>query len=135
MPHVNYIDWHTHPFRAERWLAIWRPALDRALAFGATRCYLTRSEEDPFHFRQVSFWEDADDFERYWASNEITAIREEAHNYFNKPLYPHWARLVAEVTPGLETAPTAGDDEAGVGEDAGDAEEQSTAKAEAEAAS
>jgi len=33
--HVNYVEWHIHPFRAERWFEIWRPALDRALAFGA----------------------------------------------------------------------------------------------------
>ena len=33
---VNYIDWHIAPFRADRWLDIWDPALDRALAFGAT---------------------------------------------------------------------------------------------------
>jgi hypothetical protein len=35
---LNYIDWHIHPFRADRWLEIWRPALDRALAFGAKSC-------------------------------------------------------------------------------------------------
>jgi hypothetical protein len=62
MPHVNYIDWHTHPFRAERWLEVWRPALDRALAFGASSCVLTRSIDDPLHFRQISTWESRDDF-------------------------------------------------------------------------
>ena len=31
MPDVNYIDWHVHPFRADRWLEVWRPALDRAI--------------------------------------------------------------------------------------------------------
>ena len=35
MPDVDYIDWHVHPFRADRWLEVWRPALDRAMAFGA----------------------------------------------------------------------------------------------------
>ena len=25
MPDVNYIDWHLHPFRAERWYEIWEP--------------------------------------------------------------------------------------------------------------
>ena len=61
MAHVNYIDWHTHPFRAERWLEVWRPALDRALAFGATVCYLTRSIDDPLHFRQISILVGAED--------------------------------------------------------------------------
>ena len=37
MADLNYIEWHIHPFRADRWLEIWRPALDRALAFVAKR--------------------------------------------------------------------------------------------------
>ena len=71
MADLNYIDWHVHPFRAERWLEIWRPALDRALAFGAKSCYLTRDVDDPLHFRQVTVWDDHADFERYWYSDEI----------------------------------------------------------------
>src|SRR5581483_10352854 len=90
MSDVNYIDWHVHPFRAERWLEIWRPALDRAMAFGARSCILSRDIDDPLHFRQVSVWDDHEDFERYWYSDEISALREEALNYFNKPLLPSW---------------------------------------------
>jgi hypothetical protein len=95
MAHVNYIDWHIHPFRAERWLEVWRPALDRALAFGASVCYLTRSIDDPLHFRQISIWEETEDFERYWASDEITALREAVLNYFNKPLLSAWHSITA----------------------------------------
>ena len=71
MTSVNYVDWRIHPFRADRWLEIWEPALDRALAFGATICFLTRDVEDPLHFRQVSVWESREDFERYWFSDEL----------------------------------------------------------------
>ncbi len=78
MADLNYIDWHIHPFRADRWLEIWRPALDRALAFGAKACYLTRDADDPLHFRQVTAWDDHADFERYWYSDEIAALRESA---------------------------------------------------------
>jgi heme-degrading monooxygenase HmoA len=97
MAHVNYIDWHTHPFRADRWLEAWRPALDRALAFGASSCYLTRSIDDPLMFRQVSVWDSKDDFENYWGSDEITALRGEALNYFNKPLLPEWHSITVEA--------------------------------------
>jgi hypothetical protein len=104
MAHLNYIDWHTNPFRAERCLEVWLPALDRALAFGATSCYLTRDIDDPLHFRQVSVWEDKEDFERYWASDEISAMREAAFGYFNKPLLPSWHSLTAEAHAGVEAA-------------------------------
>ena len=95
--HVNTIDWHITPFRADRWFEIWRPALDRALAHGARACYLTRAEDNPLHFRQVSVWEDRTDFDNYWASDEVAALRESALNYFHKPLLPTWHALVAEA--------------------------------------
>ena len=28
--HVNNIDWHVTPFRADKWFEIWHPALDRS---------------------------------------------------------------------------------------------------------
>jgi hypothetical protein len=80
--HVNYVEWHIHPFRAERWFEIWRPALDRALAFGASSCYLTRNGEDPLHFRQVTAWERREDFA-----------------YYNKPLLPVWHSVVIDASP------------------------------------
>jgi hypothetical protein len=99
MSHVNYIDWRIHPFRADRWFEIWEPALDRALAFGATTCFLTRDLDDPLHFRQVSVWENHEDFERYWFSDELVDLREAALNYYNKPLSPNWHSLTAERSP------------------------------------
>jgi quinol monooxygenase YgiN len=96
--HVNYIDWRIHPFRADRWYEIWRPALDRALAFGASSCYLSRDAEDPLHFRQVSTWEDREDFDRYWYSDEISALRSAALDYFNKPVLPSWHSVVADAS-------------------------------------
>ena len=97
--YVNFIEWHTHPFRSDRWYEAWSPALDRALSFGASASYLTRNIDDPLHFRQVSFWERKEDFERFWASDEITALRELALNYFNKPVLPVWHNLVADTAP------------------------------------
>lgn len=95
--HVNNIDWHITPFRGERWLEIWRPALDRALAAGASACYLTRDIDDPLHFRQVSVWADKDDFENYWGSDELSALRQAALSYYHKPVLPTWHSLVAEA--------------------------------------
>jgi len=99
MPDLNYIDWHVHPFRADRWLEIWRPALDRAMAFGARSCVLSRNIDDPLHFRQITVWDDHEDFERYWYSDEIETLREEALNYYNKPLLPIWHTTTFDSSP------------------------------------
>ena len=98
--HVNYIEWRVHPFRAPRWLEAWQPAIERAAAFGARACYLTRNVDDPLHFRQVSIWDDQADFDRYWASDEIAAMREAGLNYYNKPIVWVWHSLTAEAVPG-----------------------------------
>jgi len=92
---VNYIDWHVVPFRADRWFGIWHPAMKRALSYGALSCYLVRSEEDRLHFRQVSVWESRGDFERYWASDELSALRQAAMTYYHKPVLNTWHTLVA----------------------------------------
>jgi heme-degrading monooxygenase HmoA len=94
MAEVCYIDWHVTPFRADRFLEIWRPAASKALAFGATSWSLTRNTDDPLHVRQIAVWESRDDFERYWYSDEIAAAREEAMNYYGKPVLPVWHLLV-----------------------------------------
>ena len=95
---VNVIDWHVTPFRRNRFLEIWLPALDRALAFGATASFLTRAEEDPLHLRQISVWGSRADFDSYWASDEISALREEAMPYYQKPVYPTWHTLLADAS-------------------------------------
>ena len=105
--HVNYIEWRIHPFRANQWLEVWAPAIERAAAFGSRACYLTRNIDDPLHFRQTSIWDDTDDFERYWASDEISALREEALNHYNKPIVSVWHSLTAEVVPGAPRAAAA----------------------------
>jgi heme-degrading monooxygenase HmoA len=104
MTYVNYIDWHTTPFRTDRFFEIWRPALDRALAFGASTSYMTRNIDDPLHLRQVSVWDDKADFERYWASDEVAAMRQEAMSYFTKPLLPNWHSLSADAGPSQQAS-------------------------------
>jgi hypothetical protein len=95
MAEVSVIDWHVHPFRAERWLEAWEPAAARALAFGASSWSLVRSKEDPLHFRQTAVWKDRTDFDRYWFSEELTRAREQVMNLYNKPLNADWYTLLA----------------------------------------
>ncbi len=94
MAEVNTIEWHVTPMRADRWYALWRPAVERATAYGATSCTLTRAEDDHLHFRQTTVWEDRADFERYWSSDEVARAREEAHDLYAKPVLPAWHVLL-----------------------------------------
>jgi hypothetical protein len=91
---VCYIEWHVNPFRADRFLEVWEPAAARALAFGARKWALTRNIEDPLHIRQASVWESREDFERYWYSDEIAALREQVINWHGMPVLPVWHSVV-----------------------------------------
>jgi hypothetical protein len=92
---ATVIDWHVHPFRADRWLAGWLPAAERAMSFGARGWTITRSKEDPLLFRQTIFWDDTDSFDNYWASDEVSAARQEVLSFYNKPLLPIWHSVAA----------------------------------------
>ena len=95
MAEVNVVNWHINPGRADRWYAIWMPALERAPSFGATSFTLTRSEEDHLLFVQTTTWESRGDFDRFWSSDEVGEAREAAMNMYNKPVYPVWHVLIA----------------------------------------
>ena len=94
---VHYIEWHVTPFRRDRFLETWRPALDRALAYGARSAFLSRNEDDPLHIRQVTMWESRADHERWWFSDELSSLRQAALSYYHKPLDTHWHALVADA--------------------------------------
>ena len=100
MPDVNYIDWHVHPVPGGSLAGGLAPgARPRARLRRHGPAYLTRNIDDPLHFRQVSVWDDHADFERYWYSDEIAALREEALNYYNKPLLPTWHTTTFDASP------------------------------------
>jgi heme-degrading monooxygenase HmoA len=94
---VHYVEWHITPFRRDRFLEVWRPALDRALAYGAKAAFLTRSEDDTLHLRQTTVWDSRADQERWRFSDELSALRQEALAYYHKPVEQHWHAQVADA--------------------------------------
>ncbi len=95
MNELNFLDFHVTPMRAERFFEIWEPAAARSLSFGAKSWKISRSVDDPLLFRQETVWDKRADFERYWFSEELDKKRQEAINYYGKPLLPEWHQLVA----------------------------------------
>jgi heme-degrading monooxygenase HmoA len=94
---VHYIEWHVTPFRRDAFLEVWEPALERALAYGAKGSFLTRNEDDPLHIRQVTFWDNRADQQRWWFSDELSHLRQNALKYFHKPVEQHWHAHIAEA--------------------------------------
>jgi hypothetical protein len=84
------INWITNPFRAEKFLAIWLPAAEAVLDYGATGWSLIRSSDDPQHFVQLALFAKKVDFERYWYSTEVADYRVQATGLFQVPIQPVW---------------------------------------------
>jgi len=90
MAYISELSWHVTPFRAQRWIDLWEPAAAMATEYGAVNWQIYRSTEDPLLFRQVITWNDKADFESYWFSEEVSAIREQIIDMYDKPLLPLW---------------------------------------------
>jgi quinol monooxygenase YgiN len=88
------VDFHTTPFRAERFFERYKPAIARVLAYGASGYLFYRSEDDPQHFVHLSFWEDRSAFDRYWFSTEMQEVRQKVAGLYAQPLLVHWNAVV-----------------------------------------
>ena len=80
--------WAINPFRGDAFEALWTPAAEAALDFGATYWALLRSQEGMLDFTQHAHFPTKDHWDRYWYSEEIAAVRVEAAGYYQVPLLP-----------------------------------------------
>ena len=88
------LDYIVTPFRAQRFVDLYRPAIARPRAYGASGYLFYRSEEDSDHFVHMSFWEDRADFERWWFSREMQEIRMAVSGLHGQPLLPKWSTIL-----------------------------------------
>ena len=95
MLYVCRLDWHIAPFRGDRWLDAWEPMVEKCTAYGAKSWSLTRALDDRLYFQQTMVWEDKEDFERYWYSQEVAEAREAVIGWYDIPLLPTWHTLLA----------------------------------------
>jgi hypothetical protein len=84
------LDYIVTPFRAQRFVDLYRPAITRPLSYGATGYLFYRSEDDSDHFVHMSFWEDRAGFDRWWFSREMVDVRAATVGLYDQPLLPHW---------------------------------------------
>jgi quinol monooxygenase YgiN len=91
------IDFQATPFRAERFLEGYSPAIARVLVYGAKGYVFFRSEDDPDHFTHISYWDDRADFERWWFSEEMRTVRRQIAGLHSQPVLPHWQLVLARA--------------------------------------
>jgi hypothetical protein len=100
------IVWHANPFRGDKFAALWAPAAEAALDYGASYWAFLRSKEGGLDFRQHAIFESKGDFERYWYSEEIAQARVEGSGLYQVPLLPEFHEIVGSGVAGAP-APSA----------------------------
>jgi heme-degrading monooxygenase HmoA len=88
------LDYVVTPFRAQRFVDLFRPAIARPRTYGASGYLFYRSEEDSDHFVHMSFWEDRADFDRWWFSREMQEVRVAVAGLHGQPVLPHWHTII-----------------------------------------
>jgi quinol monooxygenase YgiN len=91
------LDYIVTPFRAQRFVDRYRPAIARPRTYGATGYLFYRSEADSAHFVHLIFWEDRSGFDRWWFSREMQAIREAIAGLHGQPMLPHWHTVLEQA--------------------------------------
>ena len=88
------LDYVVTPFRAQRFVDLYRPAIARPRTYGATGYLFYRSEDDSSTSSHMSFWEDRAGFDRWWYSREMQDVRVAVAGLHGQPVLPHWHTVV-----------------------------------------
>ena len=90
------LDYVVTPFRAQKFVDLYRPAIKRPLSYGATGYLFIRNEDDPDHFVHMSYWEDRAGFQRWWFSQEMQDVRAAVSGFHGQPVLPKWNTILEQ---------------------------------------
>ncbi len=88
------LDFVVTPFRAQRFVDRYYPAIRRPLSYGATGYVFYRNEDDSAHFVHMIYWEDRAGFQRWWLSQEMQDIRVAVSGLHGQPVLPVWNTVI-----------------------------------------
>jgi heme-degrading monooxygenase HmoA len=88
------LDYMVTPFRAQKFVDLYRPAIKRPLSYGASGYLFYRNEDDADHFVHLIFWEDRAGFHQWWFSREMQEIRVAVSGLHGQPLLPKWNTIL-----------------------------------------
>jgi len=93
---VVHIIWYATGFRAEVMEEDLAKIAPIALRYGATHYSVHRNRDDRYRFLQTATFERADDWYRYWMSQEFIDFRVLHSSCYQVPLIYSWNDLVAD---------------------------------------
>ena len=109
MAGVIHIDWYATVLRQETFAADVASVAPLALRYGATQYAVHRSNDDRYNIRQMIWFEDKQDWYRYWDGPEMIEFRRRNLSHYQVPISYIWHEEIAAGALGpevpLEPAP------------------------------
>lgn len=88
------IAWNLTPFRSDEFVEKLTPYAERVINYGATGFLLIRQADDELVVKQYAWFENKQDWERYWYSELMQKCRAELHGHFAVPVTYSWQEVV-----------------------------------------
>jgi hypothetical protein len=95
MAGVVHIAWYATVLRQETFAASVAQASKLSLRYGATRYAVHRSLDDRYKILQMTWFEDKDDWYRYWEGPEMTEFRARNLGRYQIPITYVWYEELA----------------------------------------
>jgi hypothetical protein len=107
MAGVVHVDWYATILRQERFAIEVADVAPLALRYGATGYAVHRSRDDRYRIRQMAWFENRQDWYRYWDGVEMLEFRRRNTGHYQIPIaYVWYDELVAgALGPEVEAEP------------------------------
>ena len=104
---VMQIQWYATVFRHESFAQKVVAAAPLALRYGATRYAVQQSRDDRYRITQMTWFENKDDWYRYWDGPEMLEFRRRNTGHYQIPIVYVWHDELAagELGPGVQEIP------------------------------
>ena len=93
-----HVRWVANPFQGDKFEAVWLPAAEAVLDYGATGWAFFRAKDGMLDFMQWAFVPTKDEWDRYWYSDEIGEVRAQAVGLHQVPILPTFHEIVGMGT-------------------------------------
>ena len=88
------VQWNLTPFRSDDFVEGLRPYAELSINYGAKGYLLIRQADDELIVKQLSFFEQKADWDRYWNSDAMCEMRAKLAGHYAVPLLYTWQEVI-----------------------------------------
>ncbi len=94
-PKAVEVAWNLTPFRSDEFVERLTPYAERAINYGATGFLVVRQADDELIVKQYAWFENKEDWDRYWGSELMQECRAELLGHYAVPVLYTWQEVIS----------------------------------------